>query len=220
MPDYSDYDLLNPSKKQRKQFKPGATMGAAAPGPSIDQMLGTPNTSKDKPLAPQGASAAAAAPLMQHYAQPGPGPGGHKDEDMYPSEDEQEQLSDERVAIWVLDRLKGGNVNPASVCTEVYVRGLGNYGVCHQVIAALQRQPAPIHLLLRQGCKTPNGEWRLPCPTHILCAQLKSASGKPFCTVPGLNDGAAKDQGTCACGPAPGQAQKKPEDKPNGCYCH
>jgi len=98
-----------------------------------------------------------------------------------------------KTCVFMLERIKKAtNMLLPSICSEIYMKYPTAYGTCHQVLNAFSLNGNNIRYWLMNGCYKYEiygaREWIKPCPSHVMCAQLKDLEGNPFCPAMPMED--------------------------------
>eukprot|EP00939_MAST-03C_sp_MAST-3C-sp1_P001718 g1718.t1 len=98
--------------------------------------------------------------------------------------------------LYVMEKIKMGyQYLLPSVCVELYSTSENKdaFGYCHEVLAVLSVWGNNVKSWMSQGCyKTETYgaiERILPCPSHVVCAQMKNLKNEEFCKVNADYDG-------------------------------
>jgi hypothetical protein len=91
-----------------------------------------------------------------------------------------------KTCVFVLERIKKGtNMLLPAICSELYIKFPDAYATCHQVLNALSLNGNNVRYWLFEGCYKfeiyQAKEWVKPCPSHVMCAVLKTLNNQPFC---------------------------------------
>ncbi|GAB5368653.1 hypothetical protein AAMO2058_001338100 [Amorphochlora amoebiformis] len=98
-----------------------------------------------------------------------------------------------RTCVFILERFKRStNTLLPAMCSEVYDKFPGSYGMCHQVLASLRSTGGNIRNWLYEGCYKYEvyqaKEWVRPCPSHVMCAALQGLDKSNFCQQMPMED--------------------------------
>jgi len=93
-----------------------------------------------------------------------------------------------RTCVWVLERLKlGKGILVRQLCDELYQKLPDYFSLCHQVLDAMMANARNIQYWEEQGCYKYEvydaREWVKPCPSHVICAEMKTLAQTPFCVA-------------------------------------